>query len=256
MTCAWVFDLDGVIWRGAVPIPGSLETVRRLRERGDRVLFASNNSSMTIGAYQDKFSLLGAEVAADDVVTSAQAAARLVEPGQRVLIVGGNGIAEAVSARGATALWAKDDGIEAGDADVVMVGLDVEFEYRRFRNAVRAVLAGASLIATNQDPTYPAADGMNPGGGSIAMAISYASGQAPVFAGKPDRPMAELITERLAGVQASAMVGDQPLTDGGLAVVLGIPFWLVLTGVALSADGVSPQPERCEPNVEALFREV
>jgi HAD superfamily hydrolase (TIGR01450 family) len=253
---SWVFDLDGVIWRGAVPIPGSLETVERLRQRGDRVLFASNNSSMTISAYQQKFEGLGHQVAADDLVTSAQAAARLVEAGERVLVVGGDGIHEALAARGATSTRSSDDGIDTSAYDVVMVGLDVQFEYSRFCNAVRALLSGARLIATNQDPTYPAADGMNPGGGSIAMAIAYAGSVSPVFAGKPDYPMAELIGERLGGVQATAMVGDQPLTDGGLATAMGIPFWLVLTGIATTAEGSVPVPEKWAADVAALFSEA
>ncbi len=256
MSAAWVFDLDGVIWRGAVPIAGSLAVVERLRERGDRVLFASNNSSMTVAAYQQKFEALGSRVDAADLVTSAQAGARLVERGERVLVVGGDGIHEALAARGASSSRSSDDGINTSTYDVVMVGLDVQFEYGRFRNAVRAVLHGARLIATNQDPTYPAADGMNPGGGSIAMAIAYASGVTPVFAGKPDRPMAELITARLGAITATAMVGDQPLTDGGLAVALGIPFWMVLTGVAATADGAVPLPQKWATDVATLFSEI
>ncbi len=255
MSSAWIFDLDGVVWRGKVPIKGSVETIKRLCDRGDRVLFASNNSSLTVEAYQQKFSDFGLTVAAENIVTSAQAAATLVLASARVLVVGGAGILEALANRGVNATMVADvpDGQDATGFDTVMVGLDIEFDYRRFQVATRAVLAGARLIATNQDPTYPAADGMNPGGGSIAAAIAYAGGQSAEFAGKPHQPMADVITARLGGVGATAMVGDQPLTDGGLARTLGIPFWMVLSGVASSSEGADPSPERCANDVESLF---
>jgi HAD superfamily hydrolase (TIGR01450 family) len=259
MSDAWIFDLDGVVWRGAVSIPGSLDTISRLRNRGDRVLFASNNSSMTIAAYQAKFNGFGLLVAPEDIVTSAQGASTLVLPGERVLVVGGPGIVEALGERGAEATLASnvapkvEDGADLGPFDVVMVGLDIEFEYRRFKIAVRALLDGARLVATNEDPTYPAADGMNPGGGSIAMAIAYASGQTPVFGGKPHAAMGDLISKRLGGRTASAMIGDQPLTDGGLATTMNLPFWMVLSGVASTAEGVVPLPTRVAIDVQSLF---
>ena len=97
----WICDLDGVLWRGDQAIAGSMDAVERLRSAGERVLFLSNNSSMTVSGYLAKFASMGLGVGSDDVCTSAQAAAQLVEAGERVLVIGGDGVREALRRRGA-----------------------------------------------------------------------------------------------------------------------------------------------------------
>ena len=124
-----------------------------------------------------------------DVVTSAQAAAFLVEPGEVALICGGPGVYEAVSARGARP-------VADGDADAVLVGFHRDFDYERLRVASAAVRRGARLIATNDDATYPTPDGEIPGGGAILAAVATASGATPTIAGKPHEPMADLVRQR------------------------------------------------------------
>ena len=89
---AWILDLDGVLWLGETPIPGSFDAVRKLRSAGQRVLFLTNNSWMTIAAYVAKMGKMGLDVAPDELCTSAQAAAELVEPGEVALVCGGPGI--------------------------------------------------------------------------------------------------------------------------------------------------------------------
>lgn len=239
----WVLDLDGVVWLGSQPIPGAVSAVARLRAAGRRVLFATNNSSVTVGEQEAKLARLGI-AAQGDVVTSAMAAAQLVERGERVLVCGGPGIAEAVSARGATVTG-------DGDADAVLVGFDRGFDYERLRVAARAVERGARLIATNDDATYPTPEGAIPGGGAIVAAVAYATSVAPVVAGKPHAPMADLV--RAVGGEHGTMVGDRPETDGAFARVLDYRFALVLTGVTRAADlPVDPHPDVVADSLDAL----
>ena len=117
----------------------------------------------------------------------------------------------------------------------MVVGFHREFDYERLRVASTAVRAGARLLASNDDATYPTADGPIPGGGSILAAVERASGVAATVAGKPHRPMADLIRARLG--PAGIVVGDRPDTDGALATAMGWRFGLVLSGVTVSADG-------------------
>jgi 4-nitrophenyl phosphatase len=246
---AWILDLDGVLWLGEQPIPGSAEAVDRLRRRGERVLLVSNNSSARVEEYLAKLASVGIPTGTDDLVTSAQAAAMLLEPGERALVCGGAGVQEALEARGVTT-------VKDGPADAVVVGWHRDFDYEGLTAAATAVLDGARLIGTNDDPTYPTPEGLIPGGGAILAAVATASGVEPVIAGKPHTPMADLVRARLGGdLDGSAMVGDRPSTDGLLAVALGVEFDLVLSGVTKEKDlPVEPQPGRVAENLAALVQ--
>lgn len=232
---AWICDLDGVVWVGDVPVPGSAEAVARLRARGEEVVFLTNNSSLTVGAYLEKLARMGIDAGPDDVLTSARAAAGLVDPGEVALVCAGAGVIEALEARGVR--W-----VRTGPADVVVVGWHRDFDFDRMAVATRAVLGGARLVATNDDATYPAPDGPLPGAGAILASIVAATGAAPVVAGKPHEPMAALVRgrlgERLAG---SILVGDRPDTDGRMARALGVRFGLVLSGITRQ-EGPPPDP--------------
>jgi HAD superfamily hydrolase (TIGR01450 family) len=235
---AWVVDLDGVVWLGDRAVPGSAQAVEALRRSGQRVVFLTNNSGLPVGDVVAKLGAVGIEAGAEDVITSAQAAAQLVSPGERVLACAGDGVREAVAERGARL-------VEAGPADAVVVGWHPSFDYRELTAAARAVADGARLIATNEDPTYPTPDGPIPGAGAILAAVATAAQAKPVVAGKPHQPVVDLVRSRLGGVEM--VVGDRPSTDGLLARRLGASFGLVLTGVVRPGHG----PLDPEPDVEA-----
>lgn len=244
---AWVIDLDGVVWLGSQLIPGAPEAVAQLRASGHDVVFVTNNSFATVGEQEAKLASFGID-AAGDVVTSAVVAARLVEPGERVVVLGGAGIVEAVLARGAEV-------VDDVTADVVMVGLDRDLSYDRLDRAARAVRAGARFVATNTDSTYPTAAGLLPGGGAMVAAVAVASGVEPVVAGKPHEPAAAFVRDRL-GPQG-VMVGDRPGTDGAFARVLGYRFALVLSGVTSGEDlPVDPQPDLVGEDLASLVAAV
>ncbi|MGH9183917.1 MAG: HAD-IIA family hydrolase [Acidimicrobiales bacterium] len=231
----WLIDLDGVIWLTGRPIAGGAEAVERLRRAGERVLFVTNNSAAPIAEYEHRLSDQGIP-AEGDVVSSAQAAASLLEPGSSAVVCAGPGVVEALEARG---VEARRD----GDADAVVVGYHLDFDYERLRVAMQAVLGGARLIGTNDDPTYPTPAGPIPGGGAILAAVATASGTRPEVAGKPFPPMVALLEQR-QGPGRHTVVGDRPTTDGRLAQALGARFALALSGVTQAADlPVDPAPD-------------
>jgi 4-nitrophenyl phosphatase len=225
--------LDGVIWLGNEPIPGAADAVSTLQSAGAEVLFVTNMSRLTEAEQEAKLANHGIE-AAGSVVTSAMAAAEFVEPGDRVVVVGGHGIDEAVERRGGRV-------VPAGPAEAVLVGIDPTFDYDELGRAMLAVRGGARLVGTNHDPTYPTPDGLKPGGGAIVAAIAAAAEVTPIYAGKPNRPAAELVRKRLG--DRGLMVGDRPDSDGAFAVTLGFRFGLVLSGVTSAEDlPVEPTP--------------
>ncbi|HEX7168806.1 MAG TPA: HAD-IIA family hydrolase [Acidimicrobiales bacterium] len=230
----WVLDLDGVVWLADDPIPGSADAIARVRSEGAGVVFVTNNSSATVAEYLSKLERCGVPATDDDLITSAQAAAMLVEQGETVLVCAGPGVDEALVARGATP-------VRDGAADAVIVGWYRDFDFARLTAAHDAVRGGARLIGTNDDATYPTPSGPLPGGGALLAAVAYASGATPVVAGKPFPPIVDLLRARVADVEL--MVGDRPSTDGLLARRLGVPFALVLSGVTAEDGPVEPRPD-------------
>ena len=242
----WALDLDGVVWLDEQPIEGSAAAVARLREAGEQVVFCTNLSSRPVAEMEAKLARHG--IPADgDVLTSAMAAAGLVEPGERVLVCAGAGVVEAVEARGAEA-------VREGPADAVIVGLHLDFDYDRLRVASAAVRAGARLIGTNADPTYPTADGLIPGGGAILAAVATASGVEPVVAGKPHGPMADLVHARLG--EGGTVVGDRADTDGLLARRLGYRFVLVETGSTPPGTATDADADLVAPDLAAAVTQL
>ncbi|MCU1359360.1 MAG: putative phosphatase [Ilumatobacteraceae bacterium] len=245
-----LLDLDGVVWLSHVPIAGSVEAIARLRAAGSRVLFVTNNSSNTIAEQEHVLESIGIP-ATGDVLTSASAAAALIQPGERVLVAGGPGVVEAVEARGCTV-------VSDGPCEAVMVGFHRNFDYDGLRRAATAVHLGARLIGTNDDATYPTPDGPIPGGGAILAAVSVGSGVAPVIAGKPYEPMADLVRSMVGATAASAavMVGDRPSTDGRFATALGCRYAQVWSGVTPFGAVVDPTPDLTSNDLSGIVDQL
>ncbi|MBA3655367.1 MAG: HAD hydrolase-like protein [Actinobacteria bacterium] len=241
---AWVLDLDGVVWLDGVAVAGAANAVARLRSSGNKVLFLTNNSRPTVGEHLSRLRQIGVPAGDADILTSAHAAASMLEPGSSALVCAGPGVTEALTRRGVRA-------VRAGRVDAVIVGLHNDFDYDRLTAACRAVLNGARLIGTNADPTYPTPTGPIPGGGALLAAVAYATGADPELAGKPNKPVAALVAERVGRVEV--VVGDRASTDGRLARVLGAQFALVLSGVTGPDDlPVEPAPDIVGENLASV----
>ena len=255
----FVVDLDGVMWVGERPVPGAADGVNRLVAAGCNVVFVTNLSRLTVAQQQERLVRCGVTPPVE-VVTSAVAAASLLAPGDRVMVCGGEGIGEAVERVGAVvACYASaGSGERVGDAaapadevepvvdavvvDAVVVGMDPGFDYAACGRAMRAVRAGARLIGTNHDPTYPTPARLEAGGGAILAAVAAAAEVEPTVAGKPNDATVACVRDRL-GDGPGMVIGDRPDSDGLLAEALGFDFALVLSGVTAQDDlPVHPTP--------------
>ncbi len=249
-----IFDLDGVLYRGEQPMPGAVETVRRLRESGRRVIYATNNSSRTRTDYVARLRGFSLPVELDDVVTSAHATARYLiekrlEP-KAALIIGAPGfrkeLFDAGAVKGEHRVRPPTEVDAAEPADIVLVGKDEDFSYDKLAEAQRALLAGAPFIAANKDASYPVEGRLLPGAGAIVAAIEVASGRVAVCVGKPEPFMFEEALRRVGATGAEAVVvGDSLQTDVLAAHRIGATGVLVLTGVTTetslaASDGVAP----------------
>jgi 4-nitrophenyl phosphatase len=231
----WVLDLDGVVWLGGRAIPGAPEAVRRLHDAGETVTFVTNNSGPALADYVAMLAQAGIDVDQGELVTSAQAAASLLEPGIRVAAVGGPGVTEALETRGLHVVPATEK------PAAVVVGRTLQLDFDTLAAASGAIREGARFVATNTDATYPTSHGLEPGAGALVAYLQVSSGVTPVVAGKPHQPVADLVRNRFG--PPGLVVGDRPDTDGDFAKRLGVPFALVLSGVTRQSDlPVSPAP--------------
>jgi phosphoglycolate/pyridoxal phosphate phosphatase family enzyme len=238
-----IFDLDGVVYRGSVPVPGAPELVGFLHRHGTAVRFATNNSTATRHEYVDRLARMGIAASAAEIVTSTSATIehlrRHAPEVRTVLAIGAEGMEAELREAGfavtmAAAAAAGEPGAPLERAyDAVIVGLDPAVDYARLSIAMAAVAGGARLIATNADARYPTPSGFLPGAGAIVAALATATGVTPEVIGKPAPAMFTAILDT-ADVAPSecVVVGDNPDADVAAAHRAGCAAILVLTGVA------------------------
>lgn len=258
-------DLDGVLYRGADPVPGVGAVLAARAARGDDVVYVTNNSMWYRAEYVERILGMGAPATADRIVSSPRATALYLrdhEPSIRhVLTVGASGMDRELEDAGFRVTRAGDigelirgGGVEgtdggngweaAGRPDAVVVGLDPKIDYLRLTVATDCIRAGARFIATNRDPVYPTERALRPGAGSIVAAIEAATGVIPVSIGKPERYLLEEAARAVGREPAEAiMIGDGLGTDIAAARAVGARSILMLTGVTSRAalDGVPPE---------------
>lgn len=226
-------DLDGVIYRGAHGIPGAVEQLNRAAV-GRRLGYVTNNASRTDVAVAEQLRSLGLSATPGDVVTSPQAAVRLlrehVAPGAKVLVIGGAGLVDELEKAGFVPTRSADD-----DPAAVVQGFAPEIGWADLAEAAFALAERPGQeplpwIATNTDWTLPLERGLAPGNGTLVSAVHTAVQRLPVFAGKPEIPIFETAFTRF-GTRNALMLGDRLDTDARGARAAGIPSAMVLTGV-------------------------
>ena len=252
MSLLLLVDLDGVVYRGADPVPGVAQVLADRAARGDDVVYVTNNSMHYRADYVTRLAAMGAPITADRVVSSARATALHIathEPGiRRVLVVGAGGLErelrdvglEVVTA-GHAATRMHQEGIDgwaaAGAPDAVVTGLDPNLTYLRLAAAADCVRAGARFIATNRDPVYPTERGLRPGAGAIAAALEATTGVTPLAIGKPSPHLLELAAEAVGRHASEAiMIGDGLGTDLAAARGVGASCVIMLTGVTKGGE--------------------
>ncbi|MFC4010244.1 HAD-IIA family hydrolase [Nonomuraea purpurea] len=235
-----LLDLDGVVYLGSHAVPGAPAALEEAGRRGVRLAYVTNNASRTPAAIASHLRELGAPASAADVVTSAQAAARLVAervpPGSNVLVVGGSGLRLAVRDRG---LRPVSTAVESPVA--VVQGIAPGVSYGLLSEGALAVRQGALFVASNGDTTMPTRRGELPGNGAMVRVIATATGVEPVYAGKPDPPLHRESMIR-TGARRPLVVGDRLDTDIEGATNAGVDSLLVLTGVASAVDVLTAGP--------------
>lgn len=222
-----MLDLDGVVYVGGAAVPGAVPALEGARSDGSKLAFITNNAARTPATVAAHLTDLGVTATAADVVTSAQAAARLLSermPCGRVAALGAEGLTTALREADLVAVP-----VDA-DADAIATGYGPDVPWRDIMQAAVRVRDGLWWVASNTDGTIPTPYGEAPGHGVLVDLIARFSGVVPVVAGKPARPLLDETVRRVGG-RRPLLVGDRLDTDIEGANRAELPSLLVLTGV-------------------------
>lgn len=240
---ALLLDLDGTLYRGPELIAGAPAALAAAGEQ--RLMYVTNNASRAASSVAGHLRELGFRADDDAVVTSAQAAARLLAarlpPGATVLVVGTDDLAAEIERCGLRPIRSFD----AEPPAAVVQGHSPRTGWPDLAEAAYAVRAGALWVAANTDTTLPNERGLAPGNGAMVAALRAATDAEPVVAGKPYAPLLEDALER-AGTRRALVVGDRLDTDIDGARCVGLPSLMVLTGVS-TLDDVRARPDDRKP---------
>jgi HAD superfamily hydrolase (TIGR01450 family) len=236
-----MLDLDGVVYISGDAVPGAPDHLAAARREGLRLAFVTNNASRPPSTVAEHLVSLGVEATTDDVVTSAQAAARVLLErlgrGGRVAVLGAEGLLTALRELDLVACDIDDEDVEA-----LATGYGPDVVWKDLMRAAVRVRDGLWWVASNTDMTIPTSYGTAPGHGVLVDMVQRFSGVTPDVGGKPARPLLDETVRRVGG-ERPLMVGDRLDTD-----ILGgrnadVPTLLVLTGVTGLGELVAATPE-------------
>lgn len=244
----FLFDLDGVVWRGREPIPGAAEFIGSLRDAGKRVLFVTNNASAHRSNQQGKLETMCIRASLDEVITSAYATAVVLRErfgSLRVHVMGTPGLARELAEQGHEIVT--EGRTDGKPVEAVVAGLDPHFDYQRLNAALQRIHRdGARFIACNDNPLYPREDGLYPGAGALIQALATCAGRQPdLIVGKPHRPILN-VSLKAIGLSADrcVMFGDSLTHDIAWVQQAGMATVYLLSGVGTEEEvrstGITP----------------
>jgi len=245
---ALIIDMDGVVWKADSPIGDLASTFQRIRERGLKFVFATNNSTKTSSQYVERLAKFGVDVEPWQVITSSQAAAHAVAQkfpaGTKAFIIGEDGIRDALEEKGMEVVALEN----AAEAQVFVMGIDRGINFDKVTEATLLVRNGIPFYATNTDKTFPTPRGEIPGSGAWLSVVSTATGVEPIVAGKPFPFLMELSLAKLGTKKEETLVvGDRLETDIAAGQGVGCPTALVLSGVS-----TKEQADMWKPKIDII----
>lgn len=231
----WLFDMDGTIYEEDRLFDGTLQLLRLITDRGGRYVFITNNSSRSVADYISRVRGLGIKAGADNFFTSAQASILYLHKhysGAKVYCQGTKSLVNELIEAGIDTTEKPDK------VDVVLVGFDTELTTRKLRNTCEVLSTQeAVFLATNPDLACPAAFGFVPDCGSICGMIKNATGKEPIYIGKPEPIMVDIVREKYGcSAEETVVVGDRLYTDIAVGLNAGVTAVCVLTGEATVED--------------------
>jgi glycerol-1-phosphatase len=249
-----LLDLDGCVWVGSAVTRGAPEAIEELRKAGKALAFVTNDSRRSPEEYVRKLWSLGIRASLEEVVTVGGAMQHMLAErwsGATTYVIGSRAVFRHVADSGQRIVNGTSD---QADAEVVIVAGHDDFDFDELRNATRAVLAGAEMIAADRDRTFPTDDGISPGTGAILAALEFATGRAAHVVGKPEPQVFYTALDRI-GAGPTLVVGDRLDADLAGAAAAGLEAAIVLTGVTSEEQAAAardPSPVAIAADLHSL----
>ncbi len=250
-----LLDLDGCVYVGEACTRRAPEAVSELRAAGKGVMFLTNDARRSPEDYVRKLWSLGLRASLEEIVTVGAAIQYVLaenKPGTATYVIGSPAVFRHVSDAGQRIVNRTG---QVDDAELVIIASHDELQFSELRDATRAVLGGAEMLAAGRDRTYPTEDGISPATGAVVAALEYATERTARSVGKPAPDMFNAALDRL-GPGRALMVGDRLDSDLAGAAAAGLDAAIVLTGVStrMQAEGASdPAPVAIAPDLHELL---
>lgn len=233
----FLIDLDGTMYRGMEKIEAAPLFIEELRDAGQEFMFLTNNSTRQAEAFAQHMARFGIDVDPEQIYTTSVATAQYImneKPGAKVYVIGEEGLKTTLAEAGCQLIPEFQPGT---DCDYVVMGLDRQITYEKLAQACLAVRSGATFISTNPDKAFPSERGLLPGNGSLTSVVSVSTQTEPIFIGKPEPLMINLILQEKNLSQAEVlMIGDNYETDILAGINAGIDTAIVFTGYTSKQD--------------------
>ncbi|NMA84575.1 MAG: HAD-IIA family hydrolase [Epulopiscium sp.] len=249
----YVLDMDGTIYLGKKLFPETIPFLKRVRKRGKRYIFFTNNSSRSTRTYVDRLNSMGIPATLDDILTSGDVTAHFLltqRQGKRVYLVGTKDLEESFLETGVP--------LVQENPDIVLIAFDTSLTYEKLDKACKYIREGAEFLCTHEDLNCPIEGGWMPDAGAICALITASTGQEPRYLGKPHYETLQLLMD-VTGVKPEEMVivGDRLYTDIALGTKNGVTAVLVLTGETKEEDLATSkiQPDLVVDSIGGLERE-
>ncbi|MBO7303892.1 MAG: HAD-IIA family hydrolase [Clostridia bacterium] len=231
----FLLDMDGTIYLDNDLFDGTLDFLAKVKEKGGRYLFVTNNSSKGVDAYVEKLKKIGIESTAEDFLTSTDATILYLNsnyPGKKFYSMGTRSFTEQLKSSGVNVTTELED-----DVFGLVISNDTELNFKKLEDASKLLIKGVEYIATNPDWVCPTAYGSVPDCGSFAEMLQHVNGRMPTFIGKPKPQMLLLAMEKFGySKEESVMIGDRLYTDIASGYNAGIDTIFVLSGEGTLKD--------------------
>ena len=253
----FLLDMDGTIYLDNDLFDGTLDFLHRVKEKGGRYLFVTNNSSKGSDAYVKKLAKLGIEATEDDFLTSTDATILYLQnkfSGRKFYSMGTESFTSQLRDAGIDVTTELSDDIFG-----LIISNDTELTFKKLDDACILLGRGVEYIATNPDWVCPTWYGYVPDCGSFAQMLKRATGRVPTFIGKPKPEMLLLAMEKFGYTKdETVMVGDRVYTDIASGYNAGVDTVFVLSGEGTREDAESSdtKPTYILENIRELFERI
>ena len=252
----FVLDMDGTLVlgdrdnRGLAPLPGAVEFVTALADRGLAYCTYTNGTVKTPEQCADALRQAGIPVPEGRALTPASSAAEEFQRRghRRVMVLGGRGITEPLEAAGIETL----PPVRGEPVDAVMAGwYRQELTFESLEVAVEAVSAGAAFYSASQSPYFATSEGRALGSSrAISAVVRDITGCAVTVVGKPSLLALQTAGRRLGLAPSDlAVVGDDPDLEVPMAHAGGALAVAVHTGIG-HAGSFTDLPEDVRPHLD------